>query len=165
MTAPGGHVFRAGADADGPAIARLIAAVFAEYENCPYVPAEFPELAAPASHYAAKGGGLWVLEPAAGGPIDGCIALSRVDGTTMFELHKVYLAAGLRGRGHAQAMYAPVVAEARRRGATALKLWTDTRFESGHRFYERRGFTRQPVVRYLADATDAWEYAYLLALE
>ena len=39
-------------DEDGPNLSRLIAGVFSEYENCPFVPKEFPELGAPASHYA-----------------------------------------------------------------------------------------------------------------
>lgn len=154
--------FRPGRDEDGPGVADLIAAVFAEYEGCPFVSEEFPELAAPARHYAAKGGGLWVAETTDDGRIAGTIALSRADGT-VFELHKVYLEASLRGRGLAGAMYAAVLAEARARGATALRLWTDTRFVSGHRFYERLGFVRQPVVRCLADATNAWEYAYRLS--
>ena len=50
------------------------------------------------------------------------------------------------------------------RDGRTLKLWTDTRFLSGHRFYEKLGFVRQPVVRFLADATDCWEFAYRLDL-
>lgn len=154
---------RPAVDADGPAVADLIASVFAEYDGCPFVLAEFPELSAPASHYAAKGGALWVLER--DGRVVGCFGLSRVDAGPVFELHKVYLAADLRGAGWAGRMYDVAVAEARRRGARGLRLWTDTRFVDGHRFYERRGFARLPVVRYLADATDAWEYAYTLDLD
>lgn len=149
-------------DADGAAVAALIAGVFAEYEGCPFVPAEFPELVAPASHYAGRGGGLWVLVDDAGSVV-GSFALSAVGGG-LYELHKVYLAATHRGAGWARRLYDTALATARAGGARRLRLWTDTRFLDGHRFYERNGFRRLPVVRYLADATEAWEYAYLLDL-
>ena len=56
-------LIRPAVDADGPALADLIRAVFAEYEDCPFVAEEFPELARPATHYGAgKGGVLWVAE-------------------------------------------------------------------------------------------------------
>lgn len=153
---------RPAADGDGPAIARLIAAVFAEYEGCPFTPAEFPELAAPASHYRRRGGELLVAE--ADGELVGTIALSSADGDGVFELNKVYVDRRLRGSGLAQRLYAEAMDDIRQRGGLAVKLWTDTRFLSGHRFYEKLGFARQPVVRYLADSTDCWEYAYRLTL-
>lgn len=154
---------RPASDTDGPAVAALIASVFAEYPGCPFVLDEFPELSAPQSHYAGKGGGLWVVE-SEDGEIVGSFGLSQVDGGPVFEIHKVYLARPLRGTGLAGRLYDLVVREAMGRGAMALRLWTDTRFADGHRFYERRGFTRLPVVRYLPDATHAWEYAYVRAL-
>jgi putative acetyltransferase len=150
-------------DADGPGLARLIAVVFSEYEGCPFVADEFPELGAPATHYRDKGGGLWVVEDD-GGTIAGSLALARVDRTSTFELAKVYVARHHRGTGLAQRLWAIAEAEARARGARDLLLWTDTRFASGHRFYEKLGFVRQPIVRYLADATAAWEYCYRLDL-
>ena len=90
------------------------------------------------------------------------LAVFPVDGGPRFELGKVYLDRRLRGSGLAQALYATAVAETRARGGTSLRLWTDTRFHSGHRFYEKLGFRRLPVTRFLADSTDAWEYAYAL---
>lgn len=156
-------VIRPGRDADGPGLAALIAAVFAEYDNCPFVAAEFPELAAPARHYAARGGLLLVAE--ADGAVTGSFAISDTGGDGVFEVNKVYLAARFRGSGVAVKLYERALAAARARGARALKLWSDTRFLSGHRFYEKLGFVRQPVVRYLADSTDAWEYAYRLELD
>jgi putative acetyltransferase len=148
---------RPAVDADGYGIAALIEVVFAEYDNCPFVAAEFPELQAPASHYRGRGGGLWVVDD--DGVVAGSVALSRVDAERA-ELHKLYLGRSLRGSGLAAELYAIVEAEALARGARAIRLWTDTRFAAGHRFYEKLGFTREPVVRYLADATEAWEYAY-----
>lgn len=153
---------RPAADADGAGIARLIAAVFGEYEGCPFVIAEFPELAAPASHYEKRGGRLFVAEHQ--GAIVGTFAISSPDGDGVFEINKVYLDRDRRGSGLAQRLYATAVEEVLRRGGRTLKLWTDTRFLSGHRFYEKLGFVRQPVVRFLADATDGWEFAYRLDL-
>ena len=149
-------------DADGIRIAQLIAAVFGEYEGCPFVIAEFPELAAPASHYEKRGGRLFVAEDK--GAIIGSFAISSPDGDGVFEINKVYLDRGQRGSGLAQRLYATAIEEVLRRGGSTLKLWTDTRFLSGHRFYEKLGFVRQPVVRFLADATDGWEFAYRLDL-
>jgi putative acetyltransferase len=37
---------RPAVDSDGPALAALIEGVFAEYDGCPFVRAEFPGLAA-----------------------------------------------------------------------------------------------------------------------
>jgi putative acetyltransferase len=45
-------------------------------------------------------------------------------------------------------------------GLPDLVLWSDTRFARAHRFYERLGFERVPVVRYLADVSASWEYRY-----
>ncbi|MBS1167574.1 MAG: acetyltransferase family protein [Proteobacteria bacterium] len=155
-------VIRPAVDADGAGIARLIAAVFGEYEGCPFVIAEFPELAAPASHYEKRGGRLFVAEH--DGAIVGTFAISSPDGDGVFEINKVYLERKQRGSGLAQRLYTIAIDDVHRRGGLIVKLWTDTRFLSGHRFYEKLGFVRQPVVRFLADATDGWEFAYRLEL-
>ncbi|WP_026790894.1 GNAT family N-acetyltransferase [Pleomorphomonas oryzae] len=156
-------LIRPAVDADGLGIARLIAAVFGEYDGCPFVMAEFPELAAPASHYEKRGGRLLVAEDK--GIIVASFAISSPDRDGVFELNKVYLDRDRRGSGLAQRLYATAIEEVLRRGGRTLKLWTDTRFLSGHRFYEKLGFVRQPVVRFLADATDGWEFAYRLELD
>jgi len=153
---------RPAVDVDGAGLARLIADVFGEYEGCPFLMSDFPELAAPASHYRRRGGVLWVAE--VDGAVVGSIAVSSPDGDGVFEINKVYVDRRLRGTGLAQTLYATAIAEARVRGAHTLKLWSDTRFLSGHRFYEKLGFTRQPVVRFVPDATDCWEFSYRLKL-
>ena len=155
-------LIRSAVDADGDSLARLIAGVFEEYEGCPFVFADFPELAAPASHYERRGGRLLVAEQ--DGTIVGSFAVSSPDGDGVFEINKVYLARDQRGSGLAQRLYAMALDEVARRGGRTLKLWSDSRFLSGHRFYEKLGFARQPVVRFVPDATDCWEYAYRLEL-
>lgn len=150
-------------NADGPGLARLIARVFADYPNAPFVAAEFPELAAPRDHYVGKKrGAFWVVE--VDGIVAGSLAVCPTDRAETHELFKVYLAHALRGTGLAQALLSRAIDTARDAGANELRLWTDTRFVAGHRFYEKAGFMRQPVVRFLADATDAWEYCYTKAL-
>jgi putative acetyltransferase len=153
-------------DADGPGLAALIAACFAEYEGCLYVPAEFPELAAPAAHYASRGAELWVMEAGedvgedAGQGIIGSVAITPAPTLGACEITKVYLDARWRGGGAGEALIAHATARASALGLPDLVLWTDTRFSRAHRFYEKHGFLRRPVVRYLADASRSWEYRY-----
>lgn len=80
-------------------------------------------------------------------------------------MFKVYVDGAARGSGLAQRLYAQGEALARGLGASSIVLWTDTRFARGHRFYEKLGFVRQPVTRYLADASASWEFCYRKALE
>lgn len=146
-------------DSDGPALAGLIAACFAEYAGCLYEAAEFPELAAPASWYAPRGTRLIVAEQ--GGQVAGCTAATplAIDMSSV-EIHKVYLAPRLRGSGVAQQLLNAALSACDSNDHTALVLWTDTRFTRAHSFYERLGFVRKPVIRYLADVSDTWEYRY-----
>jgi putative acetyltransferase len=153
-----GPTIREAADADGPAIAALVAGVFAEYENCPFLPEEFPELAAPAAYYAGKGGVLWVVE--AGGRVVGSLAVAPSWRQGQAELFKVYLAREWRGRGIAGTLLDRASTWARAAGATAMVLWSDTRFVDGHRFYRRRGFRQLPGARALHDAGLSLEFAF-----
>lgn len=150
-------IHRLATDADGQAIGALVASVFAEYPGCLFEPSEFPELAAVASHYAAKGGCIWVLDSADG--ILGSFAIFR-SGPDTFELGKVYLHRASRGTGLGRRMLDEGLAFARARGARRLELFSDTRFHEGHRFYERNGFVRLPGERYLPDVSDTWEFHY-----
>ncbi|MGX1306689.1 putative acetyltransferase [Amorphus suaedae] len=150
--------FRPATDSDGPAMAHVIATIFSDYPNCHFVPDEFPELDAPASHYAARDGRLWIA--ASGDRIVGSLAVARTPDPKVFELFKVYLLPEARGGGRAGTMLSEAVAFARAGGGTRLRLWTDTRFAEGHRFYERNGFVRLPGSRAVPDASDTWEFAY-----
>ncbi len=151
-------------DADSAGLARLIAACFAEYDGCLYEPAEFPELVAPAAHYAARGAELWVMAAegriAQGNRILGSVAITPVPAQGACEITKVYLDAALRGSGAGEALMAQASARAVAFGLPDLVLWTDTRFTRAHRFYEKLGFVKRPVIRYLADVSASWEYRY-----
>ena len=71
-------------DAAGDGIAALIAAVFSEYEDCPFVESEYSELTAVSQYYHALDGEIWiatsqmdqdVADAMGGGRIVGCLAI------------------------------------------------------------------------------------------
>lgn len=159
MASPSLSPLRLGRDSDGPALATLIATVFSEYEGCPFVPEEFPELGAPASHFAARRGALWVAETASG-EVVGSLAVAATPTAGTFELFKVYVAASRRGTGLAQALLATGIDFVRGQGGERLVLWSDTRFQSGHRFYLRNGFHQVPGIRALHDAAHTLEFGF-----
>ncbi|MDQ0349786.1 GNAT family N-acetyltransferase [Ancylobacter vacuolatus] len=160
-------LIRPASDADGDAIAALIAAAFAEYEGCVFDrAAEFPELDAIASHFAGRGGTIWVAEDSDG--VIGSMALAPTSDPDAppggLEIFKVYVAQAARRRGIARALFATALNAARAAGAPEIRLWTDTRFADAHRFYERCGFTREGPARECHDLSATWEYSYRLPL-
>jgi GNAT superfamily N-acetyltransferase len=154
-------VLRAGRDADAPGIITLIGACWAEYPGCVMdVDGEVPELRALATYYARQDGALWVAE--AGGDVVGMVGTRPLaDGA--WEICKMYVAASQRGGGLAQALIDAAEGFARAKGAGVMKLWTDTRFERAHRFYEKHGYVRQPGLRELHDLSNSFEYHYVKA--
>ncbi|WP_131834020.1 GNAT family N-acetyltransferase [Ancylobacter aquaticus] len=158
---------RPATDADGDAIAALIAAAFSEYEGCVFDrAAEFPELDAIASHFSARGGTIWVAE--ADDSVIGSMALAPAKDEDApaggLEIFKVYVAQAARRRGVARALFDTALDAARAAGAPEIRLWTDTRFADAHRFYERCGFTREGPARECHDLSATWEYLYRLPL-
>jgi putative acetyltransferase len=158
---PGFPAVRAVRDADGEAVARLIATCFGEYPGCLFCPEEFPELDAPATWAAGRGTRMWVLEGEPG-TIAACICATPSDGAV--ELHKFYVTADLRGTGLARQLLGLVLGVAKAEGAAAVFLWSDTRFLRAHRFYEKAGFVRQPEQRLLHDISNTEEFHYRLAM-
>ena len=106
---------------------------------------------------------MWVLDGAPG-TIAACICATPDDEGAV-ELHKFYVAAGLRGTGLARQLLALVLDVAVATGAASVFLWSDTRFVRAHRFYEKAGFVRQPEQRLLHDISDTEEYHYRLAMK
>ncbi len=149
---------RPAGDQDGPAVAAVLAAVFALYPGCLYEEAEFPEHAALASHYAGRGGAAWVAEQH--GRVVGSLAIDRTPDPETCELLKVSLLPEARGGGAARQMLEAALGVARAAGAKRVRLWSDTRFAEGHAFYARNGFARVPAVRFLDDVSSSWEFAY-----
>lgn len=156
-------VMREATDSDGDAVAAVIARCFADYPGIVFDrAAEFPELDAIASHFVAGGGRMWLAER--DGCVVGSLAIATSDEPQVMELHKVYLLPEMRGRGLARRMLQRALDFAASHGAVEIKLWTDSRFDAGHRFYEANGFVRQPGTRTLGDLSNSLEYAYRRSL-
>lgn len=154
-------ILRAGSDADD--YVALVGACWGEYPGVLLdVDGEVPELRALASHYAGKGGALWAVED--GGRLAGMIGVAPAGGGS-WEIGRLYVLAGHRGSGLAQRLLGTAEAHARERGASTLHLWTDTRFERAHRFYEKAGYVRDGGPRELDDVSASVEYRYVKPLD
>lgn len=155
---------RAGRDDDAAGFIALIDACWSAYPNCVLdVDAEVPELRALATYFAEAGGALWVAEDA--GRVIGMAATRPMQADSAWEICKVYVAAEARGTGLAHALLDAVEQHARAAGAARLVLWTDTRFEAAHRFYEKRGYVRQGAIRILDDLSKSLEFRYTKPLQ
>ncbi len=161
---PASLMLTSGTDADGHSMAALISRIFDDYENCPFVADEFPELQAPATYYTGKGGRLWVIKDKTTEIVAGSIAIAPTHRASEAELFKVYLAHEHRGTGLAQTLLNTALNWASSADMQSIVLWTDTRFVAGHRFYEKQGFVRMPGIRALHDAASTFEFGYRLQL-
>ena len=147
---------------DGDGIADLIALVFADYPGCVFDRAgEFPELDAIADDFKSDDGRIWVAVDATDRVL-GCFGVKYDASANEAELHKVYLHPLARGQGMAQKLLAKALAWL---GQThpdceTVMLWTDTRFEAGHRFYEKCGFARTGESRILDDLSQSSELQF-----
>ena len=120
-----------------------------------------PELRALASYYGAKGGRLWAAE--VDGRLVGMIATCPLEpsvGSGAWEICRVYVDPALHGAGLGHVLLDLAESHAIDAGATRLVLWTDTRFDRAHRFYEKRSYVRSGPVRVLHDISNSLEYAY-----
>ncbi len=149
---------RPGRDPDADALIALIWACWSQYPGIRIdVDNEMPELRAPASYYAKAGGALWVAE--ADGSVAGMIATRPLEGTT-WEICRVYVHPRLHGTPLGHDLLDKAETHAIAAGATRLALWSDTRFDRAHRFYEKRSYIRAGPVRVLHDISNSLEYAY-----
>ena len=130
---------RLAGSADVPGVVELIGRVYLEY-GFVYVPeVEVPDLYRFDQHYAAPRGAFFVVRE--GSAVVGSVGVERLnDGSA--ELHRLYLDAGLRGRGTGRALVETVLEWCRTQKIRRLILWSDTRFDQAHRLYERMGFQR-----------------------
>jgi len=168
-------LIRPGNDADGPAYIRLIGEAWAEFPGVIFdVDAELPELHHLASWFAASGGMLWLAEArdatlgqARDAPLGqardaplGMVATRPLGSDSAWEICRMYLDRAARGTGLAQRLLATAEAHARAHGAQRMVLWTDTRFEAAHRFYEKQSYVRQGAMRILDDLSKSLEFRY-----
>lgn len=152
-------MIRPGTDADGPAYIRLIGEAWGEFPGVVFdVDAELPELHHLASWFAAGGGTLWLAEDA-GRPL-GMVATRPLGSDSAWEICRMYVDRAARGSGLAQRLLDTAEAHARAAGAQRMVLWTDTRFNAAHRFYEKQSYVRQGAVRILDDLSKSLEFRY-----
>ena len=151
---------RLGQDSDGPALIALIAACWAPYRGLTLdVDGEMPELHALATYY---NGALWVAEQQ--DRVVGMIATRPAPDSDAsnraWEICRVYVDPALHGSRLAHELLDAAESHAIRRGAARLILWTDTRFERAHAFYEKRSYIRQGGIRVLNDKSNSLEFGY-----
>jgi GNAT superfamily N-acetyltransferase len=151
---------RSGQDSDGPALIALIWACWSAYPGIRMdVDREMPELHALATYY---GGALWVAE--AGGAVCGMIAVRPLLAGE-WEVCRVYVDPAMHGSGLGHALLDVAERHAIARGAGRLMLWSDTRFDRAHRFYEKRSYVRYGPVRVLHDISNSLEFGYAKPFE
>lgn len=149
---------RPGRDSDGPALIDLIWSCWSQYPGIKLdVDGELPQLRSLATFYAGLNGALWVAE--SDGGIVGMIATHPIDPAT-WEMCQVYVSPWLHGSGLGAALLGTAERHANETGAERLVLWTDTRFDRAHRFYEKHSYVRRGPVRVLHDISNSLEYAY-----
>jgi GNAT superfamily N-acetyltransferase len=145
-------------DTDGPAIIALIWSCWSLLPGIRMdVEQEMPELHALATYYANQGGALWVAETEA--DITGMIAVRPAAADT-WEICRLYVHPTCHGSGLAQALLDLAERHAIDAGAQHLTLWSDTRFDRAHRFYEKRSYIRNGPIRVLDDISNSLEFAY-----
>ena len=120
-----------------------------------------PELRELASYYSRKGGALWAAETH--GQIVGMVATVPHHAATdmaTWEICRVYTHPSTHGSGLGQRLLTTAEAHARGAGAQRLVLWSDTRFDRAHRFYEKHGYLRHGPIRVLHDRSNSLEFGY-----
>lgn len=149
---------RSGQDTNGPAVIALIWACWSAYPGVRMdVDREMPELHALATYYAGQRGALWVAET--DGKVVGMIAARPIVNAT-WEICRVYVDPSLHGSGLGHALLEHAERHAIAAGAERLALWSDTRFDRAHRFYEKRSYVRHGPVRVLHDISNSLEFGY-----
>jgi putative acetyltransferase len=151
-------IYRDARDSDSDALIALIGGVFDEYPGCVTdVDGEMPELLRIATHFRELGGRFWVAER--GGEVVSCIGFAPLPSGRV-QLHKLYVRADCRRTGIGSRLCDLVESSARERGATHVELWSDTRFQTAHVLYERRGYRRGSLTRELHDKSATVEYFF-----
>jgi putative acetyltransferase len=119
---------------------------------------EYPELIQPATSFAQMGGGLWVAEHS--DQVVGSVGIIAVALPDQMEMKKLYTLSTVRGIGLGRQLIEYAEEEARSRQIQTMHLWTDTRFTTAHRVYERLGYRRLPASRTLNDVSRSVEFHY-----
>ncbi len=152
-------VIRAIAANDSEDLIALIDSVFKEYADQGVVidlVGLDADLYVMAEKTAEENGEFWVAEQ--GDQIIGCIGYAPL-GEDIFELKRLYLAAGTRGTGLGLKLLKLMEQAVTAQGAKEIIAWSDTRFTRAHRFYEREGYILDKTnTRHLGDPSNTVEY-------
>ena len=150
---------RAVQNSDAQDLFGLITLCFADYPGCFVDPHDdLPDLCKPATYIAAKGGALWVIDDSRG-RVAACCGIDFPE-PGKAEVHRLYVRPDMRRAGLAQRLMEQCEAFAIDRGVKKIVLWSDTRFETAHRFYARRGYSQSPEPRKLDDISHSFEYFF-----
>jgi putative acetyltransferase len=159
MHAEEGLDLRLAADRDAQDLFGLLALCFAEYPGCFVDPHDdLPDLRAPGASFEKRGGAFWVLEDESG-RIRACVAVDFPEAGAA-ELHRLYVRPDQRGRGLGASLVRHVERHAREQGVQRIFFWSDTRFTTAHRLYERMGYAQVPGERDLGDISNSVEYRF-----
>jgi putative acetyltransferase len=142
--------------ADAPGVIELIGRVFVEYGWIWDPAAEVPDLLRWTPYELPHGAFFVVREE---GRVVGSVGVHRF-GDDVAELHRLYLDAGVRGRGLGDALVQTVLAWCRDNGVSRLLLWSDTRFVHAHRLYLRHGFRQTGERELPQDVNQTREYHF-----
>jgi putative acetyltransferase len=154
-----GEFVRPARDDDAQDLFGLLTLCFAEYPGCYTDPhGDLPDLRAPGSSAAAKGGAFWVMEDARG-RVCACVAVDFPEPGAA-ELHRLYVRPDQRRRGLGERLVDLVENHARGQGAGRIFFWSDTRFTSAHRLYQRLGYRQIGGTRNLGDISNSVEYRF-----
>lgn len=146
-------------DQDGPAVAALVEEVLKEYGDriCLDAGGSEEDVLQIQSAYFNTGGAFWVLESEDSPTIIGCNAVKRsLEEAGTVELKRMYLAKAARGSGAAAAMLDASLEWAAERFFAVVELWSDSRFERGHRFYQKHGFAPSGRFRDMDDSHEPY---------
>jgi putative acetyltransferase len=146
-------------DEDAQDLFGLLALCFADYPGCFVDPHDdLPDLRRPGSSFERKGGTFWVVDDERG-RICACVAVDFPQPGTA-ELHRLYVRPDQRRRGLGETLVRLVEDHARGQGACSVFFWSDTRFTTAHRLYERLGYNRSGETRDLGDVSNSVEYRF-----
>lgn len=144
---------------DVPAVLKLIAEVYAEYDCVLNVEDDEPHLRDPCQYFRKSGGEFWVVEEES--VVKATVALFLHEDAG--ELKTLYVHRSLRRRGWGRRLVELAMSRALQSGRRKMILWSDTRFLEAHSLYRSLGF-RQREVRELNDSNNSVEYGFELQL-
>lgn len=146
-------------DDDAQDLFGLLALCFADYPGCYVDPhADLADLRAPGAAFSERGGAFFVVEDERG-RVCACIAIDCPE-PGVGELHRLYVRPDRRGKGIGGMLIARAEDHARRLRAAQMVFWSDTRFTTAHRLYERHGYKRVGATRELGDVSNSVEYRF-----